>query len=70
MPIVKSLWPDIHTLGQCEASREGRYANDKPTTDFRCVHTAKYEIRGRRLCTKHAGVAALRILMTEEHANE
>lgn len=60
---VKRLWPDRDELGQCQAQRQGRYANDRKDTDKRCVHTAKYEIEGRRLCEKHAEVAALRILL-------
>lgn len=62
---VKRLWPDLHELGQCQAAREGRYANDKPDTEKRCVHTTKFEVQGRRLCTRHAEVAALRILLNE-----
>lgn len=46
---VKRLWPDLHELGQCQAAREGRYANDKPDTEKLCVHTAKFEVQGRRL---------------------
>lgn len=63
MGTIKRLWPDLHELGQCQAHREGRYANDKPETNLRCVHTAKYDVQGRRLCQKHAEVAALRILL-------
>jgi hypothetical protein len=66
MSTVKRLWPDRDELGQCQASREGRYANDKPNTISRCTHTAKYEIEGKRLCTKHAECAALRILLEQK----
>lgn len=62
---IRRLWPDLHELGQCCANREGRYANDTKETNMRCTHTAKFEVQGRRLCTKHAEVAALRILLNE-----
>lgn len=64
---VKRLWPDLSELGQCEAAREGKYGNDTPQTDRQCVFTAKYLVDGKRLCTRHAGVAALRILMQGEN---
>jgi hypothetical protein len=64
--IIKRLWPDLHELGQCEANREGRYANDGKDTNMRCTHTAKFVVLDRRLCTKHAEVAALRILLEEK----
>lgn len=50
-------------LPQCEARREGHYANDTSETDKRCKWSARYEIDGHKFCSKHAGVAALQILL-------
>ena len=62
------LWPDRDVLGRCEASREGKYCNDKTKGPHQCVQSARYLIEGRRLCTKHAEVAALRILIEQSRA--
>ncbi len=68
MTVARSLWPDKDELGQCEASRETRYAAgwERAHPDKRCAHTASYEIDGRRLCKRHAALAALRILLEQK----
>lgn len=53
-------------LPQCAAQREAKYANDTPGTDKRCTWSARYEIDGHSFCSKHAGVAALQILLGAE----
>ncbi len=65
MSAARSLWPDRDELGQCEANRETRYASDWEARhpDKRCAHTSSYEIGGKRYCKRHAGLAALRILV-------
>jgi hypothetical protein len=68
MPVAKQLYVDPPKLGQCEATRTGKYANDTPRTDRRCVHSARYEIEGRLLCTKHAQARALQILLAMDDA--
>lgn len=58
-PVVK---PD---LPQCEAERANSYFNDRPNTDRRCKHSARFEIDGLKLCQKHAGVKALEIVLKQ-----
>lgn len=53
-------------LPPCDALRKSPYANDKPDTDRRCKWSAKYRIGNRNLCTKHAGPAALAVLLGEK----
>lgn len=53
-------------LPPCDAMRKLTYANDKPDTNRRCKWSAKYRIGGRNLCQKHAGPAALAILLGEQ----
>jgi len=53
-------------LPQCEAIRATPYANDTPDRDRRCKWSARYRIDGRLLCSKHAGPAALEILLKME----
>lgn len=48
---------------QCEAMRTNPYANDTDKTDFQCKWSSRYRIDGRNLCSKHAGIAALEILI-------
>ena len=52
-------------LPQCEVQRETRYANDTQDTDKRCKWGARYKIDGHFFCSKHAGVAALQILLRQ-----
>jgi len=52
-------------MPQCQAQREGGYANDTPNTDKRCKWSARYKIDDHYFCSKHAGVAALSILLKE-----
>lgn len=52
-------------LPQCEAIRAHAYPNDKPDTDKSCKNRAKYIIDGKHLCQKHAGPAALALLLRQ-----
>lgn len=56
-----------HVVGikppQCQAIRENSYANDKVGMDKRCEFSAKYWFDGERLCSRHASVKALRIML-------
>jgi len=62
-PVVsRGLVPSWKHHGQCQAIRSTSYLCDKPNTEYRCACTAKYEIQGRKLCTKHASAIALDIL--------
>lgn len=59
--------PLVRTLREpepprCEAMRTTSYFNDRPATDKRCCHAARYDVGGRLLCRKHGGVAALDLL--------
>lgn len=65
-----SLVPDASDRGQCEASRVYNYHNDRPTTDRQCKHSARFVVDGKRLCAKHAGVAALHILLKQTKGPE
>lgn len=72
MAKAKPLWPDIDELGRCEAQREGKYCAswELAHPDKRCMHTAKYEVDGRKLCARHASLSALRIMLKETRDNE
>lgn len=50
-------------LPQCEAGRQTPYASDTDATDKQCKWSGKYLIDGRNFCSKHAGQAALQILL-------
>lgn len=50
---------------RCQAERECHYLNDKPDSDRQCMHRSKYRVGRRFYCAKHAGVMALRMLITE-----
>lgn len=63
---ARRLHAPANGFGQCEATREAKYHNDRPTTDRRCQLSARFEVGGRLLCSKHAGVAALNILLGED----
>lgn len=52
-------------LPQCEAGRQTPYANDTAETDKQCKWSGKYRIDGRKFCSKHAGQAALQILLEQ-----
>lgn len=58
-----SVAPD---LPQCEAIRKGNYANDTENTNRQCKWSARYEINGVCLCSKHAQKEALRILVSQK----
>lgn len=60
IPLVRTLRE--RELPRCEAMRTTPYFNDRPATDKRCCHTARYDVGGRMLCRKHGGVAALDLL--------
>ncbi len=61
MTRAEHLYPT--ELPQCEAIREGKYDNDTPETDKQCKWNARYKIDEHFFCSKHAGVAALQILL-------
>jgi hypothetical protein len=65
LPTAKSLWPSLEQLGRCEAQRESRYQEswEAEHPDKQCMHAAKYQIGENRYCARHAGVAALKILI-------
>lgn len=65
MKRAASLIPEIHTMPQCMAQRTGNYMNDRLDTDRQCRHHAKFMVDGKFYCTKHAGVVALKILISE-----
>lgn len=52
-------------MPRCDATRDTAYANDTDDTDKQCKHTARYRIDDHCFCTKHAGQAALQILLRE-----
>jgi hypothetical protein len=60
-PRAEFLYPV--DLPQCEARRENKYLNDTVDTNFQCKWSARYTIDGHYFCSKHAGVAALQILL-------
>jgi hypothetical protein len=53
---------------QCEATRVGRYYSDKPGPLPVCEHSSSYVINGRHLCKRHAGAAALQLLLEQSSA--
>lgn len=53
-------------LPQCEATRTGNYASDRPGTDKRCVRSARFDLNGKKLCQSHAQQMALAILMNTD----
>lgn len=53
-------------MPRCESIRQTPYANDKPDTDKQCKWSARYKIDDHHYCSKHAGVAALQILLRGE----
>jgi len=57
-------------LQQCEAQRAYKSFSDFKTPDRRCTHFSAYEVDGKKLCTQHAGVAALKILLERETDEE
>ena len=57
---VAPLKPD---LPRCEAIRGTKYANDHTNSDRQCKWSAYFDIGGKKLCRKHAGQEALRILL-------
>ena len=63
---VPSVAPD---LPQCEAFRKTTYANDTESTDLQCKWSARFDINGKLLCSKHAGKELLR-LEIEKHENQ
>lgn len=64
---VEVLWNPLTKpeLPQCETDRLNDYYNDKPDTDRRCKHGARYKIDGKCFCARHAGIYALQTLMKE-----
>lgn len=50
-------------LPRCDAGRDTPYASDGEGTEYRCNFTARYRVGDGNFCTRHAGVAALAILM-------
>lgn len=64
--VALRLIPDAGSFGQCEANRECNYHNDTPKTNRQCCFSARFEVNGKLLCSKHAGVAALKILLGEQ----
>lgn len=63
---ARRLHAPANGFGQCEATREAKYHSDRPSTDRRCQLSSRFEVNGRRLCSKHAGVAALHLLLGED----
>lgn len=68
MTRAQRLLPPLPSLPQCEAGRVTVYANDTARTDRQCRRRAKFRLDGKSLCTKHAGVTALAILLGEAPA--
>jgi len=66
-PKAKSTAEFLYPLNlpQCEVQREGKYANDTKNTDKQCKWVSRYKIDGHYFCSKHAGIAALQILLRE-----
>ena len=50
---------------RCEAERTEPYLTDTAETDMQCRFKSRYKIDGKYLCTRHAGKAALQILLKE-----
>lgn len=53
--------PTAPELPQCEALRKTGYANDTDKTDFQCKWSARFNINGKMLCSKHAGRELLQL---------
>ena len=68
MKQAQRLVPKTPELPQCEAGRVTNYANDTAKTDRQCKRRAKYRLPSGLYCTKHAGVAALALLLGEPAA--
>ena len=60
-PRAKILYP--LDMPRCEAQRQTPYDNDTKNTDFQCKWSARYQIDGHNFCSKHAGVAALQLML-------
>lgn len=69
---MRVLWKDPvkPNLPQCEAIRQTPYANDTPERNKQCKWSARYRINGRNLCSKHAGQAALALLVETAQEKE
>lgn len=57
--VASAMSQDRGTTPQCSGHRITGYANDTPTTDKRCLFSARYEHEGRYYCTRHASALAL-----------
>lgn len=52
---------------RCQAQREGTYANDTPTTDKQCSHSARFKVGYHYYyCLRHAEIWALHTLLEED----
>lgn len=60
MPIAQPIHEDI----QCQAERVNSYASDTPTTDKRCLLTARFKVNGKCYCLRHAEIASLHYLLS------
>jgi len=59
-----TAFPIRPEVPRCDSLAVSQAARDRGETR-RCKMPAKYTINGRNLCPKHAGAAALSILMKE-----
>lgn len=63
--VVRDLYPKAEPVRveMCEGLRRNTYSNDAPHASRACKNRARYEIDGKKLCSKHAGPAALELLL-------
>lgn len=63
---LRSATPLRPATPQCEARRENPYYSDRKGEPLpRCSHSSSYMLEGRHLCARHAGAAALRLLVEQ-----
>ena len=62
--VARSLLPLAVELPKCEVIRQTGYANDTPKTDRQCKHRASIEIKGKKMCRKHAGTLLLDMVLS------
>jgi hypothetical protein len=70
MTTAKALVPTHLVPGyntpRCEAVRIYLHRQDAPGDKPQCKLSSRYEVNGIPLCSKHAGVEALRLLLKEQ----
>jgi len=70
MTKIVDLTPEVKISPRCATQRKSIYYNDKPSTDKQCTLKARYIINGKPLCSRHAGIAAIEILLQQEISKE